>query len=275
MDTRKAVILARGMGTRMQKDDGTAALEGQTAQLASKGLKGLIPIHGRPFLDYVIGELLEAGLTEIGLVVGPGSEELRAYGADVARRSGATVGFAVQEEALGTANAVWSARTFVGDEPFVMINSDNCYGVEPLRALCQADTDFHWTVGYERDALIAGSQFPPDRVSRFAVIQIGPGDTLERIVEKPERPEDYAADGRVYVSMNCFRFLPEVFDACARIEPDPVRGEYEIPAAVQALVDGRPTCFRVVRVEQGIVDMTGRGDISGTADALAQRTLPF
>ena len=77
MHTRKAVILARGLGTRMQKDDGSAPLDDRTADLASRGLKGLIPIHGRPFLDYVIAELLEAGLNEITLVVGPESDELR------------------------------------------------------------------------------------------------------------------------------------------------------------------------------------------------------
>ena len=275
MDTRKAVILARGLGTRMQKDDGATPLDAQTAQLAGRGLKGLIPINGRPFLDYVIAELVEARLNDITLVVGPESDELRAYGEDVARRSGATISFAVQAEPRGTADAVLAAREFAADEPFVMINCDNCYGVDPLRGLQQADPRYHWTVGYERDALIAGSNFDHDRVKRFAVVRIGAEDTLQRIVEKPERPEDHAVDGHVYVSMNCFRFLPELFDACDRIEPDPVRGEYEITAAVQDLVNREPSCFRVLRVEQGIVDMTGRGDIDRTADILAKRSLPF
>ena len=275
MDTHKAVILARGLGTRMQKDDGASSLDGQTADLAGRGLKGLIPIHGRPFLDYVIAELLEAGLDDIALVVAPESGELRAYGADVARRSGARVSFAVQAEPRGTSDAVLAARDFAADEPFVMINCDNCYGVEPLRALRLADPACHWAVGYEREALIAGSHFDSDRVTRFAVLRIGPDDTLQRIVEKPKHPEEHAVDGRVYVSMNCFRFLPDVFNACQRIKPDSERGEYEIPSAVQDLVGRDPSCFRVLRVEQGVVDMTGRGDIGHTAEILAARSLPF
>ena len=65
--------------------------------------------------------------------------------------------------------------------------------------------------------------------------KIRPGDKLAAIVEKPERPEDYIRDGRLWVSMNLYRFTPHIFDACRRIKPDPVRGELELTAAVAIL----------------------------------------
>ena len=56
--TTKAVILARGLGTRMRRADAAAALDDTQSSAADSGLKGMIPI-GRPFLDYVISALAE------------------------------------------------------------------------------------------------------------------------------------------------------------------------------------------------------------------------
>ena len=65
----KAVILARGLGTRMRQADAGAALDSGQAQVADRGIKAMIPV-GRPFLDFVLSGLADAGFEEIGLVIG-------------------------------------------------------------------------------------------------------------------------------------------------------------------------------------------------------------
>jgi len=137
MATRKAVILARGLGTRMQMDAG-APVSGDAARLAAAGLKGLIPIAGRPFLDYLFGAVADAGFGEVCLVVGPQSDDLRRYGEALAKRSSLAVYFAVQKEPKGTADALAAAEGFAEGEPVVMLNSDNWMSADGLRALREA-----------------------------------------------------------------------------------------------------------------------------------------
>ena len=71
----KAVILARGLGRRMRKTDGASLRDDQQA-VAATGVKALVPID-RPFLDYVLTALADAGYRQICLVVGPEHEVLR------------------------------------------------------------------------------------------------------------------------------------------------------------------------------------------------------
>ena len=117
------------------------------------------------------------------------------------------------------------------------------------------------TAAFERDALIAKSNIAADRIHRFAVMDIDEAGRLRRIVEKPDNPEDYAHDGKLYVSMNCFLFTPDIFQACDAIKPDPVRKEYELPTAVQYNIDRMGLTYQVVKCAEGVLDLTGRGDI--------------
>src|SRR5512147_2227689 len=125
--TDKAVILARGLGTRMRRP-GATTLDAEQAAAADAGLKAMIPV-GRPFLDYVLSALADAGFRRACLVVGPehGIVEAR-YGGDH-RPSRLDVTFAIQQEAIGTANALLAAEDFAGGDEFVSINGDNYYPV--------------------------------------------------------------------------------------------------------------------------------------------------
>jgi len=104
-----AVILARGLGTRMRRADDGAPLDDDQARVAESGLKAMIPI-GRPFLDYVLSGLADAGLAEACLVIGPEHGAAREYYGSTAVPARIRVGFAVQEQPLGTADAVAAAR---------------------------------------------------------------------------------------------------------------------------------------------------------------------
>ena len=130
----KAVILARGLGTRMRKQDDNADLTADQSDIAATGLKAMIPIN-RPFLDYVLHQLAQAGYKQICLVIGPEHDTVRQYYGTEIKCDRVTIDFAVQVEPLGTADAVRAAEQFAGDDPFLVINSDNYYPFESLRDL--------------------------------------------------------------------------------------------------------------------------------------------
>jgi glucose-1-phosphate thymidylyltransferase len=272
--TSKAIILAGGMGTRMQRahpsDD---ELGEEAARLADKGLKGLIPVAGRPFLDYVIGSLLESGSREICLVIPPANAELQEYIRDTEERTGARVTWAIQDEPLGTAHALLSARDFAGSDPFVMCNCDNLYPREALFRLSAIADDRSYVVAFDRDALLRESNFGGERVSRFAVVVVDANGQLEDIVEKPDDPERYMCNGKLRVGMNLYRFTPEIFLACERIDPDPERGELELTAAVLLLARERQV--QVLFSSGPVIDMTGRGDIGAAQELLRERSPGF
>src|SRR5512141_210353 len=100
--TTKAVILARGLGTRMRRAADGAALDSNQAAVADTGVKAMIPI-GRPFLDYVLSALADAGIGEVCLVVGPEHDAIRRYYRDEAHVERLRIAFATQERPLGTA----------------------------------------------------------------------------------------------------------------------------------------------------------------------------
>ena len=110
------------------------------------GLKGMIPMAqpgrpARPFLDYVLSELADAGFTRGALIVAPegdGPDPLREYYLGEGRPKRLSLSFVVQPEPLGTADAVHAAAAWVGSNAFIVLNADNLYGVQTLRALRHA-----------------------------------------------------------------------------------------------------------------------------------------
>lgn len=259
----RAVILARGLGTRMRRADDTAHLDEQQAQVAASGVKALIDV-GRPFLDYVLSVLADAGVTELCLVIGPEHDMLRDYAARVTGGR-VTVTTAIQADPRGTADAVVAARDFAGDQRVIVLNSDNYYPREALTALAAAPGSA--LVGFDRAALVQSSNIPADRIRAFALVAADAEGHLRDIVEKPD-DETLAAYGEdAPVSMNAWLFTPAIFDACDRIEPS-VRGELEIIDAVRLLVEEGEE-FTVVPAAVGVLDMSSRGDVAAVQAALA------
>jgi glucose-1-phosphate thymidylyltransferase len=271
--TDRAMILAGGLGTRMQREVEGLDLDETTDKIASAGAKGLIPI-GRPFLDHTLQALLDAGCRDFCLIVPPGASILRKYYEAVAEQlDGATIDFAVQPEPLGTAHAVGCGRSWAADRPFMVLNSDNFYYPDTVYALMRAPAPA--SIAFERQGLIAGSNIPAERIARFAVMDIDEQGRLKRIVEKPPEPDRYAVDGKLYVSMNCFLFTDAIFTACDAIEPDPVRKEYELPTAVQYCIDELGQTFTAAFSNQGVLDLTGRADIGPVREMLADHPISF
>jgi glucose-1-phosphate thymidylyltransferase len=249
---RKAVVLARGLGTRMREADGVA-LDDTQSRSADAGLKAMIPT-GRPFLDYVLTAIADGGCTDVCLVIGPGPNAIREYYTTLPTRRLRIV-FAVQEKAIGTANALLAAGPFVGDDPFLVLNADNYYPPAVLKAL--VDLEGPGLPVFEPEALVARSNIPPERVQAFALVTLAPDGSLAGIIEKPEGPRP---SGPALVSMNVWRFAPDILRACRDV-PLSVRGEYELPQAVQYAIARLGFVFRTVRVAEGVLDLSRRSDI--------------
>ncbi len=124
----RAVVLARGLGTRMRRDDPGAAQDAAQARAADTGLKAMIPI-GRPFLDYVLSSLADAGLTSVCLVVGPEHQAFEDYYTRVAPPRRVHVVFAVQPEPRVTSEAFSAAREWTGGDGFLVMYSVILYPV--------------------------------------------------------------------------------------------------------------------------------------------------
>lgn len=262
-ETHKAVVLARGLGKRMRAAAPTAALTPDQERVAECGIKAMIPI-GRPFLDYCLSALADAGCTKVCLVIGPEHGIIREYYESLPT-SRISISFAVQEQPLGTADAVRAAMHFVGSDPFLVVNSDNYYPVEALKLL--RGVGGNGIVGFDRQALIENGNIDEDRLRSYAVLRVNQNTELERIEEKPA-----SLDATALISMNSWSFTPSILEACAAIEPS-ARGEYELPSAVQYAIECMGERFRVIPFRGNVLDLSTRSDIESVGQQLRGRSI--
>jgi glucose-1-phosphate thymidylyltransferase len=203
----RALVLSGGEGSRLRPITHTSA-------------KQLIPIANTPILFHGLGQIREAGITEVGVVVGPPNEdEVRAAVGD-GSAWGLDVTFVRQEAPLGIAHAVATAGDFVRGEPFLLYLGDNVL-LEGVKRFVD---------GFERlrpDAQILLARVPEPEHFGVAVLE---GDRVTRLVEKPKTFVSDVALVGVYL------FDDQILDACATLEPS-WRGEYEITEAIQWLID--------------------------------------
>ncbi|HTY42583.1 MAG TPA: nucleotidyltransferase family protein [Thermoanaerobaculia bacterium] len=260
----KAVVLAAGLGTRLRRGDARARLGAAQSAAADRGLKALVPVAGRPFLDYGLSRLADAGVRDVCLVVGPSSAAVRDHYA-AAPPERVRLAFAEQREPRGTADALLSAEAYAGGESFLALNSDNLYPVAALTALERLGEP--GLPVFERGALLASSNFSAERVARFATLSVGPDGYLERVVEKPG-PDEPAPAGEVLLSMNLWRFSPAIFEACRRV-PLSARGESELPQAVAFGIAALGLRFRTFRCDEGVLDLSAREDVPALDARLA------
>jgi len=212
----KALILAGGKGTRLRPITHTSA-------------KQLVPIANKPILFYAIEAIRDAGITDIGIIVGDTREEIEAA-VGGGEKFGVKVTYIRQEAPLGLAHAVMIAEEFMGGESFVMYLGDNLIkdGIRPL-------VEEYTASGANSQILLA--HVPNAR--EFGVAEIE-GGRVVRLIEKPANPPSDLALVGVYM------FDSNVFEAVHAIKPS-ARGELEITDAIQYLID------KGYRVESHIV----------------------
>jgi len=264
MTISAAAILARGLGSRMKREDTDASVDPAQSAAADSGVKGMIPIR-RPFLEYVISALADAGIRDVVLVIGPEHDAIRHHFMVDAVPVRVRIRFAVQDAPTGTAHAVIAAAEVMRDAPFLVLNADNYYPVDAYRVLSEcADAA---TVAFDRDALVQRGNIDAERVRAFAVLDVDDKGRLRGIIEKPGDTLDLASPAARFVGMNCWAVTPAIVDACRRV-PMSSRGEYELPEAVAlAIVEG--TVVQAIPMAAAVLDLSRRSDIERVAAMLA------
>ena len=218
----KALILAGGAGTRLRPITHTRA-------------KQLVPVANKPILFYGLEAIADAGIKQVGIVVGDTAVDVQEAVGD-GSDWGLSVTYLRQEAPLGLAHAVLIAREFLGEDDFVMYLGDNLLkqslkefvtSFEDWRAQARNPT-LDANHGREPCAQILLKQVPDPH--RFGVAELRADGSVVRLLEKPPDPPSNLALVGVYL------FDARIHDAVAAIEPS-ARGELEITDAIQWLVD--------------------------------------
>jgi len=204
----QAVILAAGMGTRLRP-------------VTANRSKAMVPVLGRPLVERALLPFVENGVRDFVFVISPDDAEITRHfteltSLDIAAR------FVTQEKRLGTAHALGIAAPFLSGR-FAVSACDSLVDESHVRALLAE--------GDGPDAVLSLLDVEPERVSRSAAVSLD-GHTVRRIVEKPawENAPSFT------VSLPHYIFTPRLLDLLPRLEASP-RGEYEIPEAIQGLID--------------------------------------
>src|SRR5262249_22863361 len=201
-----AVILAAGLGTRLRPHTLSTP-------------KPLLPVQGRPILDWILGALPRA-VDRIVVVVHYLAEQVESY---LRGQLHFEKWIAVpQQQPRGTGDALRQCRPHVRSDHFLVINGDDLFGARDLRALA--------------DKPAGVLVHPVDEPRKFGIAFLKPDGTLDRLVEKPD------LDGRQLANTGAYVFPREVFDLELRLSP---RGEYEITDYVTTLAGRGP--FHVVQ----------------------------
>lgn len=223
--------MAAGRGTRMK-------------ELAQDKPKHLLPVLGRPFLDYTLDRLRQAGFTNIIILIGHQKQAFSTY-------DGVPDIHLLEQhrfhERYGTAAAVENMKAVVGDEPFAVIAGDNLYTANDLNKLRQ----------YSGRMIIGG--YKTEQWQGMGILKRKSDGTLEQIIEKPK---EFVGD---LINASMYLFAPAIFPIIEALSPSP-RGEYEITDAINVVAKREPV--EVLYLEDRWLDLTAPTDISKIEAAL-------
>ncbi|MEE1758249.1 MULTISPECIES: glucose-1-phosphate thymidylyltransferase [unclassified Streptomyces] len=203
----KALVLSGGTGSRMRPFTHSMA-------------KQLLPVAGKPVLVHCVENIRDAGVTEIGVVVGSRAEQIADTLGD-GSRWGVDLTYIRQEAPLGLAHGIAVAGDFLADDDFVLYLGDNVLagGIEKETARFRAD---------RVAAHLMVSRVDDPRA--YGVAEVTEEGVVRRLTEKPAHPASDLAVIGVYF------FTPAIHEAVRSVVPS-ARGELEITDAIQHLVD--------------------------------------
>ena len=207
MPNLKALVLSGGRGTRLRPLTFTLA-------------KQLIPLANKPVLGYVLDQVSETGIKQIGIIIAPETGHyVKEYVKD-----GSEWGFDViyiPQEPLGLAHAVKTAKNFLEEDDFIMCLGDNLQGQGLITFVQKFKNE-------KMDALILLK--PVEDPTKFGVATLDEKANIIELVEKPKEPSSNLAIVGTYL------FSSNIFKAIEAIKPS-WRGELEITDAIQEMIN--------------------------------------
>jgi len=218
----KVVISAAGQGTRM-------------LELSKNMSKHLIEVNNKPFLAYLLDNILKAGYTEIILVVGFREDMIREF-LKTYTFSGVIPNITIinqfeilgpKEKEYGTACPLKCVKDFVKQSNFISLVGDNFYSTEDLK-LINIDDEYNYVAGIEND-----------HPEKFGVL-IKEGEFLKEIVEKPT---EFMGN---LINTSLYKFTPEVFEKLPLIGKSK-RGEYEITDVISLLAKDKKVKVKILK----------------------------
>ncbi|HWP30879.1 MAG TPA: sugar phosphate nucleotidyltransferase [Fimbriimonadales bacterium] len=202
----KGVILAAGKGTRLYP-------------VTHYIPKPLLPLANRPTLYYAFDRLKEIEATELCIVVGENAKAIEDALGD-GSSLGLSLTYAIQSEPKGLAHALSFAKSFCGDEDFILYLGDAVYS--------ESFVELYHRFRESRCANL-NMVMEVNDPERFGVANVE-GERIVKLVEKPKKPESNLAMAGVYF------FTPRIWDVLPDLKPS-ARGEYEITDAIQLLIE--------------------------------------
>lgn len=205
----KGLILSGGKGTRLYPLTYTRA-------------KQLMPVANKPVLFRVIEAIRDAGISEIGIVVGDTAPEIKEAVESSRLYTDVQITYISQDQPRGLAHAVKISRDFIGDDRFVMFLGDNVIegGIHTLIS------EFEHNHAWNSQIVLKAVQEP----QHYGVAQLDENNRILRLIEKPKEPPSNLALVGIYM------FDQHIFEAADAIKPS-WRGELEITDAIQWLVE--------------------------------------
>ncbi|EMA59362.1 nucleotidyl transferase [Halorubrum lipolyticum DSM 21995] len=205
------MVLAAGKGTRLRP-------------LTEDKPKVLVEVNGTPLVEDVFDNLIDAGASELVVVVGYKAEQIIDRYGDEYRDTPIT--YAHQREQLGLAHAILQAEPHV-DGDFMLMLGDNVFRGNLGDVASRQQED-------RADAAFLVEEVPYEEASRYGVLDTNEYGEVVEVVEKPDDPPSNL------VMTGFYTFTPAIFHACHLVQPSD-RGEYELPDAIDLLIQSGRT----------------------------------
>ncbi len=263
------VILAAGMSSRMKKSI-DSDIDDSKADEANKKSKSLITFGDKPFIYFLLKNIVEAGFENVIMVVGKDFDDFKKQLDNLNFNNKLKIDYAIQKipkdrvKPFGTADAVFQTMDqieILKNSSFCVCNSDNLYSTNSLRTIRENAYE-NAVLAYDRDSL----NFPKERVSSFSILMTDDNFNLVNFIEKPTQEQvdqNLDSNGKIRVSMNIFKFNGmQAFDFIKNCPINPIRNEKELPSAIVNMINENDLYMKGIPIAEHVPDLTSKADIN-------------
>ncbi len=267
--TKTIVVLAAGMSSRMKKSI-DSDIDDSKADEANKKSKSLITFGDKPFIYFLLKNIVEAGFENVIMVVGKDFDDFKKQLDNLNFNNKLKIDYAIQKipkdrvKPFGTADAVFQTMDqieILKNSSFCVCNSDNLYSTNSLRIIRENAYE-NAVLAYDRDSL----NFPKERVSSFSILMTDDNFNLLNFIEKPTQEQvdqNLDSNGKIRVSMNIFKFNGlQAFDFIKNCPINPIRNEKELPSAIVNMINENDLYMKGIPIAEHVPDLTSKADIN-------------